>query len=252
MFTQTHYNMKLLSLLIGLLLFSFFAQAQKVTEVDQMPYFSGCAHLKEGSAEKRNASNQKVVEFVQAHLTYPDSAKAAEVEGVVLVKFVIDRQGKVQNPTLLYDIGYGCGEEALRIVRKMPDWEPATRKGQPVAVELEMPIRFEFVDESKLDGYRLVWGDLTSQTVKRKKIKSLLKSPIFVLTDSGEKVDILELRVAVVRHDKIIKEKLSDGKLNKQQKKMLRSARSKSLIELIGTVQQNGKFYYIRNEVLVR
>ncbi len=244
--------MKLLSILLSFLLFSLFAQAQEVKEVDQMPYFKGCQHLKTGSAEKRNESNRKIVEFVQKNLIYPDSAKIMDIEGVAMVRFLIDEKGRVQNPELLYDLGYGCGDEALRIIRKMPRWEPAVKDNQPVAVELEMPIRFEFLDEDILDGYRLVWGDLNNDVVSRRRLRKLMKSPIYVLSNLGEKVDILELNVVIVRKDKIVKEKLSDGKISSKQKKIINRVLPNSMIVLIGTIQQNGKFYYIRRELTLR
>jgi len=240
--------MKLLPFLIGFLLISFFAQAQDVLEVDQMPYFNGCQHLKAGSAEKRNESNQKIVEFVQKNLTYPDSAKIMEIEGVAIVRFLIDEKGRVQNAKLVYDLGYGCGEEAIRIVEKMPRWEPALKDGHPVSVELELPIRFEFLDEDILKGYRLVWGNLNEDVVSRRKLRRLMKEPIYVLSNLGEEIDILELNVVIVRKDKIIKERLSGGKLTSKQKKMIKRALPNSLIVLIGTIQQKGKFYYIRRE----
>jgi len=202
--------MKLLSFLIGFLLISFFAQAQDVLEVDQMPYFKGCQHLKVGSAEKRNESNQKIVEFVQKNLTYPDSAKIMEIEGVAVVRFLIDEKGRVRSPKLLYDLGYGCGEEAMRIIQKMPKWEPAVKDGQTVAVELELPVRFEFKDEDDLAGYRLVWGDLNEDVVSRRKLRKLMKSPIYVLSNLGEEIDILELNVVIVRKDKIVKERFEE------------------------------------------
>ena len=250
--------MKLLFTRFGFLLISAFAclissqlDAQDVLEVDQMPYFSGCQDLKDGSAEKRNESNRRIIEFVQKNLIYPDSAKILGIEGVAVVHFLIDDQGHIQNPKLLYDLGYGCGEEAIRIIQKMPKWAPAMKDGQPVAVELEMPIRFEFKDEDELAGYRLVWGDLNEKVVSRRKLRKLMKSPIYVLSELGEKVDILELNVVIVRKDKIVKEKLSGGKLTTKQKKMIKLALPKSLIVLIGTIQQNGKFYYIRQEILL-
>ncbi len=244
--------MKLLPFLFSFFLLSLFAQAQDVLEVDQMPYFKGGKHLKNGSAEKRNLSNQKIVEFVQKNLIYPDSAKLMGIEGVAIVRFLIDEQGRIQNPKLLYDLGYGCGDEALRIIRKMPRWEPAVKDKQPVAVELELPIRFEFLDEDVLDGYRLVWGDLNEDVVSRRRLRKLMKSPIYVLSNLGDEVDILELNVVIVRKNKIIKEKLSGGKLTAKQRKIINRVLSNSLIVLIGTIQQKGKFYYIRRELKLR
>jgi len=247
--------MKLLSFLFSFLLFGLpngMVHAQDVLEVDQMPYFKGCEHLKASSAEKRNESNRKIVEFVQKNLTYPDSAKILEIEGVSLVRFLIDEQGQVQNLKLLYDLGYGCGDEALRIIELMPRWTPAVKGGQPVAVELEMPIRFEFSDDDVLDGYRLVWGDLNMDEVSRRKLRKLMKSRVYVLTELGEEVDILELNVVIVRKDKIVKEKLSGGKLTSDQRKLINWALPRSMIVLVGTIQREGKFYFVRKELKLK
>ncbi len=244
--------MKKIVFVLGFLILVFWAQAQEVRSVDQMPYFVGCQQYKNGSAEKRNASNQKIVEFVKNHLSYPDSAKLHGVEGVVIVRFTVNQYGKVVAPKVLYDIGYGCGEEALSIVRNMPDWEPAVKEGQPVAVELEIPIHFDLVEDSKLDGYSLVWGDLDSDVVSKRKLKKLIKEPIHAIADTGDEIDLLELNVAIVRRDKIIKEKLSDGRLSPKQKKLIKRVRPKSTLELVGTVQQHGHFYYIHRTLMVR
>ncbi len=244
--------MKLLFFFWSFLLLGFFAQAQTLLSVDQMPYFAGCGDLKNGSAEKRNESNRKIVEFVQKNLIYPDSAKISGVDGVVIVRFVVNANGAVEDAKLLYDIGYDCGEEALRIVGAMPTWEPAMKDGQSVSVELEMPVRFDMVDGLKLSGYSLVWGDLDSDMVTKKQLKKLIRQPVHALADTGDEIDLLELNVVVVRRDKIVKEKLSDGQLNTKQKKIIKRIRSKSILELIGTVQQNGQFYYIHRSLMVK
>jgi len=117
---------------------------------------------------------------------------------------------------------------------------------------LELPIRFEFLDEDVLDGYRLVWGDLNEDVVSRRRLRKLMKSPIYVLSNLGEEVDILELNVVIVRKNKIVKEKLSGGKLTTKQRKIINRVLPNSLIVLVGTIQQKGKFYYIRQELTLR
>ena len=55
-------------------------------------------------------------EFVGKNLRYPEKAKAAKIEGKVLVGYDVTDNGKVVNPHIINGIGYGCDEEALRIV----------------------------------------------------------------------------------------------------------------------------------------
>ncbi len=242
--------MKYLSFIL-LLFVAFFAQAQSPTalKVDQMPYFSGVEKLKDGSAEKRNESNRRIIEFVGASLVYPDSAKINGIEGTVFLRFTINRAGKLVNPRLLYDIGFGCGEEALRIVREMPDWAPALLDGKPVPVDLDLPIKFELVDDQILAGYTLVWGDLDSDVVTKKKLIQLMGEPLIALDEKGEEVDLLELKVAIVKNDEISRESMSDGSFTKKQKRLIRWLRRSQLLELVGTVQKGGKFYFIHREL---
>lgn len=245
---------KTLGIILSLLFFfSAQAQTEKVLEVDQMPYFYGCKSFKENSAEKRNASNQKLLEFISSNLTYPDSAKTKEIEGTVFLKFTVNEKGKVTDIKLLYDIGYGCGAEALRIVSIMPEWEPAHTNNQRVAVDLELPIRFEMVDDNQLAGYSIIWGDLSDDRISRKKLKQLTKEPITALNAKGEVIDLLELKVVVIKNNKIIKEKISHGEMDRSQKKLLkRFWAPEYIVELVGTVQKKGKFYYIHREIQVK
>lgn len=62
--------------------------------------------------------------------------------GTVVVRFVVEKDGSITNPTVLRDIGGGCGEEALRVVRLMPKWEPGSVDDKPVRQEFTLPVKF--------------------------------------------------------------------------------------------------------------
>ena len=62
--------------------------------------------------------------------------------GFVVVRFVVEKDGSITKPTVVRDIGGGCGEEALRVVRLMPKWEPGSQSGIPVRQEFTLPIQF--------------------------------------------------------------------------------------------------------------
>ncbi len=81
--------------------------------------------------------------FISDHLQYPLLALAAGVEGTVVVKFVVEANGEVSSEKIVRDIGYGCGEAALKMVRLMPDWEPGRQRGTPVRVQINLPVKFE-------------------------------------------------------------------------------------------------------------
>jgi protein TonB len=80
--------------------------------------------------------------FLSQHLKYPKQARRAGVQGTVRVDFVVDEQGHPANVLVSQGIGYGCDEEAIRVVQLMPTWKPGTQDGKPVAVQFSLPINF--------------------------------------------------------------------------------------------------------------
>jgi TonB family protein len=80
--------------------------------------------------------------YLAKNLKYPASASRANVEGKVFVGFTVKQDGSVGNLQIIKGIGFGCDEEAIRLVAKMPNWKPATQNGKPVAVDYHLPITF--------------------------------------------------------------------------------------------------------------
>lgn len=81
--------------------------------------------------------------FLRSHIRYPDVAVKAGIQGVVMVVFVIEPNGAVSNVEIAKGIGGGCDEEAIRVVKTMPQWEPGKRSGRAVRVLVRMPIVFK-------------------------------------------------------------------------------------------------------------
>jgi TonB family protein len=96
--------------------------------VDEMPTFPG--------------GEEKCIKFIEKNLQYPLKAKDNKVEGVVFVSFVVKPDGTLTNHKVLNWIGYGCDEEALRIVYSMPKWKPGKQGGKAVWVQYTLPIKF--------------------------------------------------------------------------------------------------------------
>ncbi|MFO7998138.1 MAG: energy transducer TonB [Bacteroidales bacterium] len=82
------------------------------------------------------------IRYLQENLRYPQMAREAGIQGTVFVTFVVERDGSVTDVRVLRGIGGGCDEEAVRVVRNMPRWQPGRQRGQPVRVQFNMPIRF--------------------------------------------------------------------------------------------------------------
>ena len=80
--------------------------------------------------------------FIQRNLRYPAMAMDQGKQGKVFVSFVVEKDGSVSNVTVIRGIGYGCDEEALRVISKSPKWKPGKQNGRNVRVKYTMPLGF--------------------------------------------------------------------------------------------------------------
>ena len=110
--------------------------------VEEMPRFSGCEE--EATVEARKAcADKKMLEFIYKNLHYPAPAREKKIEGIVVVSFIIEKDGSVSNAEIKREIGGGCGEEVLRVVGLMPQWIPGKQKGEVVRVQMNLPVRYK-------------------------------------------------------------------------------------------------------------
>lgn len=84
-----------------------------------------------------------MLQFIYSNIKYPAIARENGVEGTVYVKFVVEKDGKITNAEIVRDIGAGCGQEALRVVGLMPEWEPGKQRGRPVRVQFNLPVKYK-------------------------------------------------------------------------------------------------------------
>lgn len=81
--------------------------------------------------------------YLSDNLKYPTQARRMGVEGTVIVVFVINTDGTIQDVDVLRGIGGGCDEEAVKIVKNAPKWEPGRQRGRAVRTRMRLPIRFK-------------------------------------------------------------------------------------------------------------
>ena len=82
------------------------------------------------------------LEYLRDNIVYPKLAKESGIQGTVYVSFVVEADGRITNVIVLKGIGGGCDEEAVRVVKNMPNWEPGTQRGKKVRTQFNMPFRF--------------------------------------------------------------------------------------------------------------
>ena len=92
---------------------------------DQMPEFNG-----------------NLFQFLRDNLKYPDIARENYTSGTVVLQFIVEKDGAINDIKILKSIDDGCTEEAIRVVKSMPRWKPGKNHGEPVRVLFNLPVKF--------------------------------------------------------------------------------------------------------------
>lgn len=92
---------------------------------------------------------EKLIEYISSEVKYPGNAKDMEMEGAVYVSFIVEKDGSISSAEIKKGVYEDLNNEALRVVESMPKWIPAEHKGEKVAVQLVLPIRFDLPDEKE-------------------------------------------------------------------------------------------------------
>jgi TonB family protein len=117
------------------------------TIVEQMPQYPG--------------GEKVMMYFLSVNTKYPPEAKAAKIEGTVVVNFLVSRAGKIENVKVVKSVHPALDAEAVRVVSTMPDWSPGKQNGKPVDVYYSIPIEFSLksAGEKSLGNSTIKNGD---------------------------------------------------------------------------------------------
>lgn len=80
--------------------------------------------------------------YIAKKKVYPLAAFQNEIKGTVMVKFVVERDGKIGGIKVVRGLGYGCDESAIDLVRGMPRWIPGQKSGVGVRCSVTLPVTF--------------------------------------------------------------------------------------------------------------
>ena len=96
--------------------------------VEQMPEFPG--------------GIQELMSFLSKNIKYPASAMAKNVQGRVIVQFVVEKDGTPTEFKVIRSVDPDLDAEALRVMKEMPKWKPGMQRGQVVRVKYTVPVTF--------------------------------------------------------------------------------------------------------------
>lgn len=116
--------------------------------VDQMPLFPGkdCGDVWQ-YAKRKQCADRAMLDYVYQHIRYPKKARDLGIEGMAVIRFVVEPHGAITNVSIVRDPGAGTGEAAAKVIRDMQNtsmrWEPGLHKGKPVRVSFHLPVKFK-------------------------------------------------------------------------------------------------------------
>lgn len=115
--------------------------------VEEMPRFPGCEQLDTTASVKQQCASQALLSFMYNNINYPQQAVQEDIEGTVVLSFVVEPDSTISNLGVRKDIGGGCGVEAMRVASQMNDigvrWSPGKKGGKAVRTQFNLPIRFK-------------------------------------------------------------------------------------------------------------
>lgn len=106
-----------------------------------MPLFCNCAHLT-AKEDKEQCNYLEIQKFLQKNLRYPVRLKDEGKQGIAVVEYVVDQQGKIANVAVKNPTEKAFAKEAERVVKLLPCMKPAKQHNRSVAVTYKIPIRF--------------------------------------------------------------------------------------------------------------
>jgi protein TonB len=87
--------------------------------------------------------DKALMRYLAEHVEYPQAARENGIEGTVVLAMTIEADGSITDIEVLRDIGGGCTEEVIRVVKGMPKWIPGVQSGYKVRVRVALPVQFK-------------------------------------------------------------------------------------------------------------
>lgn len=95
---------------------------------------------------------EALYKYLGQNIKYPEQAQKEKIQGRLFIKFIVEKDGSISSPIILKSLGYGCDEEAIRVITQMPKWQAGSQNGKPARVYFTMPINFSLDEKPKTES----------------------------------------------------------------------------------------------------
>lgn len=93
-----------------------------------------------------NGGEEELYKFISTNLNYPTLAKENGIEGRIITRILVEKDGSITHAEIFRKLGFGCDEEAIRLIKQMPNWSPGKVNGKPVRTFVTIPITFSLTN----------------------------------------------------------------------------------------------------------
>ena len=125
-------------LLAVLMVFSVWVSAQKDSSSDKAPVIFTFVE----NNPEFPGGEEELIKFLQHNIKYPKRERNKDIQGKVLVRFVVDIDGSVKDVIVVKSVSEGLDKEAVRVVKMLPKFKPGKQQGKPVMVYYNLPVNF--------------------------------------------------------------------------------------------------------------
>lgn len=88
-----------------------------------------------------------MMKWLSNNIRYPESAQQNGISGRVVVKFIVEKDGSISGASIVKGVDRDLDQEALRVVKRMPKWQPGKNNGQPVRSYFNLPVTFRLQNQ---------------------------------------------------------------------------------------------------------
>lgn len=124
-----------------------------VVELPPFALLANCVNAKPANWTRdsvKHCAEIQLLSLLSGNIRYPQEAREKDLQGTVVVSFVVERDGKMSNLALLKDIGGGCGPEAIRVFKALDEaglhFQPGVQGDKVVRSRMNIPLRFKLTE----------------------------------------------------------------------------------------------------------
>jgi len=150
----------------------------------------------------------ELMNYLAKNIKYPADAQAKGIQGRIIVRFIVNKVGKIEKTEILRGLNPSCDKEALRVVNAMPLWTPGKQDGKNVSVYYALPISFK-LDNGTKNSKKTVKNTISGTTYKvpEKSNKAIDPNnpPVYIIDGVKQPKGIVDIKNETIASMNILK-----------------------------------------------